>query len=127
MSQDNNAPAAVRATRKRKAPPPPPPPPPTEMAAGADAVEWQESRTNNAPAAVRATRKRKAPATFGSAHIPSSHEAAAAKRMAQPTVASAAKVVGAGRGRGRTGARVSFPELSAQQRAGHLAALGPQE
>ena len=59
------------------------------------------SQDNNAPAAVRATRKRKAPATFGSAHIPSSHEAAAAKRMAQPTVASAAKVVGAGRGRGR--------------------------
>ena len=44
MSQDNNAPAAVRATRKRMAPPPPPPPPPTEMAAGADAVEWQEFR-----------------------------------------------------------------------------------
>ena len=36
-------------------------------------------------------------------------------------------VLPVGDARSPTGARVSFPELSAQQRAGHLAALGPQE
>jgi hypothetical protein len=36
-------------------------------------------------------------------------------------------VLPVGDARSPTGARVSFPELSAQQRAGHLAALGPKE
>jgi hypothetical protein len=37
------------------------------------------------------------------------------------------RVVPACDARSPTGAWVSFPELSAQQRAGHLAALGPKE